>query len=189
MRIERIEDLVAWQLARKLERLVFAFTDKAPANRDFDFCRQIRRSASSAPRNMAEGFGRFWPAEVAHKLRIAIGELEETLDHLDKALELRYVTDEQHLEMYALGDRAAGAAVKFVRYLEAAGPDWKKDYLARRRDAYRARRAKRRQEFIMGTNDPNGNSGGANDSLAREPQNPEPKNPEPQNPEPKNQRT
>jgi hypothetical protein len=44
--IERIEDLVAWQLADKLDKLVFAFTGTGPARTDFDFCRQIRKSSS-----------------------------------------------------------------------------------------------------------------------------------------------
>jgi four helix bundle protein len=195
--IERIEDLIAWQLARKLERLVFAFTDQAPANRDPDFCRQIRKSSSSAPNNMAEGFGRFWPGELAYKVRVAIGELEETLDQLDKALAEKYVTELQHLEMYALGDRAASAAVKFARYLEAAGPDWKKEYLARRRAEYQARRAARRQELQLGTPDPGGNAGATAasnvvpdvDRDSRERANQEPENREPnlnQEPEPKN---
>ena len=87
MQIKRIEELVAWQLAKRLERLVFAFTDKPRVARDFEFCKQIRRSSSSAPSNMAEGFGRFWPGEFAHKLRIAIGELHETQDRLETALE------------------------------------------------------------------------------------------------------
>ena len=60
-----------------------AFTDKPRVARDFDFCRQIRKSSSSAPANMSEGFGRFWPGEFAHKLRIAMGELHETQDHLE----------------------------------------------------------------------------------------------------------
>jgi len=203
--IERIEDLIAWQLARKLERLVFAFTETAPANRDVDFCRQIRKSSSSAPNNMAEGFGRFWPGELAYKVRVAIGELEETLDQLDKALAAKYVTEVEHFEMCALGDRAASAAVKFVRYLEAAGPDWKKEYLARRRAEYQSRRAARRQQLQMGTPDPGGNtrdttapniSGDANRQPAdqkvenqrpdnQEPQNQEPQNQEPKNPEPR----
>jgi len=108
---------------------------------------------------MAEGFGRFWPAEFAHRVRIAIGELEETLDHLDKALESNYITEEQHLEMYGLGNRAAGAAVRFVQYLDAAGPDWKKEYLARRREKYRAQRARRQSALNGGTSDPTRNSG------------------------------
>jgi four helix bundle protein len=186
--IERLEDFLAWQLARKLERLVFAFTDTAPASKDADFCRQIRKSSSSAPNNMAEGFGRFWPGEFAYKVRIAIGELEETLDHLDKALAAQYVTEERHLEMYALGDRAASAAVKFVRYLEAAGPDWKKDYLARRREEYRSRRAKRQRDLQPGTPDPDRNTGATAIPLVepaaeRYGPNSAPANPEPENPQ------
>jgi four helix bundle protein len=180
--IERIEDLIAWQLARKLERRVLAFTDRAAVRTDLDFCRQIRKSSSSAPSNMAEGFGRFWPGEFAYKMRVAIGELEETLEHLDKALEKKYLTDEQHIELYALGDRAAGAAVKFVRYLEAAGPDWKKEYLARRREEYKRRRARRREEFALGTADPSGNIG---TTEPAEPGTPEPGTPEPNNLEPR----
>jgi four helix bundle protein len=106
MRIKRIEELIAWQQARELERRVFAFTNRPPANRDRDFCDQIRRSASSAPRNMAEGFGRFWPGEFAHKLHIAVGELHETHDHLEKALEQNYVKDDDELEMFGMADRA-----------------------------------------------------------------------------------
>jgi len=62
------------------------------------------------------------------------------LDHLEKTLESNYISDAEHLEMFGLGDGAIGAAVKFIEYLEAAGPDWKKAFLARRREAYRARR-------------------------------------------------
>ena len=107
MRIDRFEQLIAWQRARELERRVFAFTGKPPASRNFGFCDQIRRSASSAPRNISEGFGRFWPAEFAHKLHIAVGELRETQDHLEKALEERYITDPQHLEMFGFADAAS----------------------------------------------------------------------------------
>jgi len=159
MRIKRIEELVAWQLAKRLERQVFAFTDKAHVARDFEFCKQIRRSSSSAPSNMAEGFGRFWPGEFAHKLRIAIGELHETQDRLETVLENKYITDAEHLEVFDIADRSIGAAVKFAEYLDAAGPDWKKDYLARRREKYRAERRlkKASQSSDAGTENPNGN--------------------------------
>ena len=52
--------------------------------------------------------------------------------------------------MFGLADAAIAAAIKFLRYLEAAGPDWKKDFLSRRREAYRAERRAR-------TADPHGN--------------------------------
>jgi four helix bundle protein len=124
---------VCWQLARELERGVYAFTDKLPASKDLDFCRQIRRSSASAPRNMVEGFARFWPAEFAHKLRIAIGELEECQNHLEKALESGYIAKPEFEKMFTLADRSVGACVRFVEYLESAGEDWKKGFKAARR--------------------------------------------------------
>ena len=158
MGVDRFEDLICWKHARELERRVFAFTGRLPASRDFDFCRQIKKSSSSAPRNISEGFGRFWPGEFAHKLHIAVGELRETVDHLEKALEEKYIDDAHHLEMFGLADAAIRAAVKFIVYPEAAGSDWKKDFVRRRRDAYRAERRKR-------TCDPDGKIGAQNASA------------------------
>jgi four helix bundle protein len=131
--IKRTEDLVVWQLASELERRVFAFTATRPSSQNVDFCRQIRKSASSAPRNIAEGFGRFWPAEFAHKLRIARGELRETHDHLRLALDQKYIDVHDYAIMFRLGDRAIGASTRLLRYLDAAGPDWKKGFLAAQR--------------------------------------------------------
>ena len=82
---------------------------------------------------MAEGFGRFWPLEFAHKLRIAIGELQEVQDDLDKALTHSYITVPSHGEMWRLADLAIGASVNLVKYLETAGPDWKKEFRDRMR--------------------------------------------------------
>ena len=134
MIIRNYEDMKAWQFARALERRVYAIVARQPAASDTEFCRQLRRSASSAPRNMVEGFGRFWPGEFAHKLRIAIGELRETQDHLDKALEERYITEATNVELKRLADRAIGAAVRFASYLDTHGEEWKKNYLSRKRD-------------------------------------------------------
>ena len=57
----RYEDLVCWQLADELEEVVFELTAAGPVSKDFKFRDQIRDSSSSATRNMAEGFGRYWP--------------------------------------------------------------------------------------------------------------------------------
>jgi four helix bundle protein len=81
--VKRFEDFAVWQLSRELERRVFASTATSPANRDLDYCRQVRKSSSSPARNIAEGFGRFWPADFARFVRIARGSLEETKDHVD----------------------------------------------------------------------------------------------------------
>src|SRR5262249_42600953 len=82
MGVRRVQDLVVWQLSREIERRVFAVTATSPAVGDRDYCLQIRKSSSSAARNIAEGFGRFRPREFARFVRIARGSLEETKDHL-----------------------------------------------------------------------------------------------------------
>ena len=128
--IRRHQDIVAWQLAKELERRVWTFTNSPPACHDASFCRQIRDSSSAAPSNIAEGFGRFWPLAFAEKLRIAISELRETQNHLDKALHQKYLSQCLYEDLFKLADRAIGAAVNLAKYLESAGPDWKKNYRA-----------------------------------------------------------
>ena len=136
MIVRKHTELYAWQFSRQLRRLVYAFLRTSPAaRRDVDFYRQLRKSAASAPTNIAEGFGRFWPAEFAHKLRIAVGELKETKDHLEKAREESWLAEEPYCEMCHLADRAIGAAIRFAQYLDLHGDEWKKNYLARRKSA------------------------------------------------------
>jgi four helix bundle protein len=125
----RFEDLECWQLARELERRVFAFTDKPPASNDFEFCRQIRNSSSSAPPNIAEGFGRYYPGEFARFLRNALGSLNETRDHLGAGLDKQYLTEDLCLELKTLTNRAIGASVNLVKYLDGCKSTWR----ARRR--------------------------------------------------------
>jgi four helix bundle protein len=123
----RYQDLDAWQLARELERRVLAFAAQAPASRDVDFCRQIRGSASSAPRNIAEGFGRFLPGDFAKFVRTARGSLVETQDHLDAARERGYLPGNEYVEILRLVHRALGASTSFIVYLDKAAIEWKRE--------------------------------------------------------------
>jgi len=97
--IRRYEDLIAWQLARELERRVVAFTAIPPVASDFDYCRQVRRSSSSAARNLAEGFGRYLPGDFARFTRIALGSLNETRDHLASGREKGFMTEQLLVEL------------------------------------------------------------------------------------------
>jgi four helix bundle protein len=71
----KFEDLVAWQLAVQLQQLADKYCDKPAVKRDFKFRNQLSDSAASAPRNIAEGFGRFNPADFARFLGIAKASL------------------------------------------------------------------------------------------------------------------
>jgi hypothetical protein len=78
-------ELIAWQRADDLEQFVAALVQRPSLARDLDFCSQAADAAASAPRNIAEGFGRFAPAQFANFLRIAIGSEVETKNHIVKA--------------------------------------------------------------------------------------------------------
>jgi len=82
MGIRDFRDLVAWQLSYELKCEVFAFTASGPASKDFKYRDQIRDASASAPRNIAEGFGRFRPREFARYLEYARASLMETQNHL-----------------------------------------------------------------------------------------------------------
>src|SRR3989442_10389949 len=63
-KIEKFEDFIAWQKARKLTRQIYKATNLPAFSRDFGLKDQIRRSAVSIMSNIAEGFERGRPSEV-----------------------------------------------------------------------------------------------------------------------------
>ena len=109
----RYEDIVAWQLADELKREVFALTATGLPARDFKFRDQIRDSSASATRNIAEGFGRFRPAEFARFLEFARGSLTETHNHLGDGVDRKYWTAEDAAPLLTLANRAIGATTRF----------------------------------------------------------------------------
>jgi len=116
-------ELECWQLSNELKKRIFAFLATAPAKHDFDFCRQIRGSARGATRTIAEGFGRFRPADFSRYLDYAHGSLMETQNHIDDALDSGYINQSTHKELFALANRAIGATSGLQRYLKTCHPE------------------------------------------------------------------
>jgi four helix bundle protein len=56
MKIERFDDIEAWQLARELTRKVYGLTKKAKFSRDFGLKGQIQAASGSSMHNIAERF-------------------------------------------------------------------------------------------------------------------------------------
>lgn len=96
--------------------------------RDRDYCGQTSDAASSAPRNIAEGFGRFAPIQNANFVRIAIGSEMETKNQITKAWQRGALSNEEYNDGMLLCRRALGAAIGYRRYLlsEAAKANAKK---------------------------------------------------------------
>ncbi len=120
--VKRYQDLICWQLADELEKLVIELTETGSVSRDFKFRDQIRDSSSSATRNMAEGFGRFFPAEHAQFLRIAKSSLHETHNSARTGLNRGYFSAADTDRMQRLCGRSGKAATGLIRYLESQIP-------------------------------------------------------------------
>ena len=65
-----------------LAEACFRLTRDFPREEAFGMTSQIRRSASSVPANIAEGYGRDGRREFVHFLRVAQGSLKELETHL-----------------------------------------------------------------------------------------------------------
>ena len=81
-KIERFEDLIAWQKARELRKMVKQATEGSAFRRELDFRSQIRRAALSVMSNIAEGFERGSRADFAHFLvmsKASCGEVRSLL--------------------------------------------------------------------------------------------------------------
>jgi four helix bundle protein len=109
-------ELIAWQLADQLESLVARLLERR-VWRDATLVERINDSASSAPRNIADGYGRFGPNEFGNFLRIAIAFEFETKNHLLKAAKAAYITAAERDEGLTLVKRASKAAIELRRYV------------------------------------------------------------------------
>jgi four helix bundle protein len=109
-------ELIAWQLADQLDSFVSRLLERR-VWRDPRLVEQISDSCSSAPRNIAEGYGRFGPTEFGHFLRIAVASETEAKNHLLKAAKCAYITEAERDEGLILVKRASKAALELRRYV------------------------------------------------------------------------
>ena len=100
MGIDRFEDLLSWQEARKLARLIYALASKPAFKKDFELTRQSRAAAVSSMGNIAEAYGRFSFEEKRQFYEVAHGLLEELQSHLYVALDQGYISKEEFQEAY-----------------------------------------------------------------------------------------
>jgi four helix bundle protein len=117
-------ELVAWQLADELRRLMIEITAQPCVERDFKYCNQSKDAARSAAGNIAEGFGRFRHRDFARFLRIAIGSLQEVRDLLIDGHERGYVSEIQLARGIRLAKRSKAACAALATYLDRT-PDLK----------------------------------------------------------------
>ena len=117
-------EMVTWQLAFELKEKVVALMARSrQAMRDFDFRNQIIDSCKSVPRNIAEGHGRYRPAEIARFLEFAAGSLDETENHSRDGVGSGYFKAEEVGPLILLVARCRTAMNRWQAYLQRAKND------------------------------------------------------------------
>ena len=87
----RFEDLIVWQKARELTRLVYELTKRSAFSKDFALRDQVRRAAVSVMSNIAEGYERDRDTEFGQFLTIAKGSCGEVRAQLYVAFDQEYI--------------------------------------------------------------------------------------------------
>ena len=117
MKIERFEDIEAWQLARELALKVYVLTKKGDFARDFGLRKQIQDAAGSSMHNIAEGFDSLTNLEFIRFLRDAKRSCTEVQSELYVALDQAYITKVEFQDVYAHAGRTQAAIRGFINYL------------------------------------------------------------------------
>jgi four helix bundle protein len=90
-KIEKFEDLIAWQKARELTRGIYEVTRQGAFAKDFGLSGQIQRAAVSIMSNIAEGFERGGRGEFHQFLSTAKASCAEVRSQLYVALDVGYL--------------------------------------------------------------------------------------------------
>jgi len=95
MKVDRFEDLVAWQRARELTRQIYLLSKKGHFSKDFGLRDQIQRASVSIMSNLAEGFERGSRSEFHQFIVIAKASCAEVRSQLYVATDVGYITKEE----------------------------------------------------------------------------------------------
>lgn len=126
MTVNNIEDLVTWQLARELNKDIYANTNTPEFLKDYRFCAQIRAAVGSIMDNIAEGFEREGNKEFIQFLYIAKGSCGEVKSQLYRASDVGYITNEKFCELLSKTKDVKEKITSLIRYLKQSDLKGKK---------------------------------------------------------------
>src|SRR3974390_3536673 len=84
------QDLIVWQRAHAFVLRIYELTSKFPREELFGLTSQFRRSATSIPANIAEGFKKIGKADKLRFFNTSQGSIEECRYYLILSRDLKY---------------------------------------------------------------------------------------------------
>jgi four helix bundle protein len=115
---QQFEDLRVWQDARVLVKDIYEASKQRDFYRDTGLREQIRRAATSAMSNIAEGFERGTRKEFIQFLNIAKGSVGEARSQLYVALDQAYLTETKFNELRDQAAELSRRIASFISYLK-----------------------------------------------------------------------
>jgi len=97
--INNYQDLIVWQKSMDLVVSIYEKSKSFPDQEKFGLSNQIRRAAVSVPSNIAEGWGRKSIGNYIQFLKVANGSLCETETQLLLSLRLKFLVEEEIIEL------------------------------------------------------------------------------------------
>ena len=116
-KIKTYRDLIAWQRAMELVRMLYQVTARMPESERFGLTNQMRRAAVSIPSNIAEGYARQTTLDYIKFLRTARGSLAELATQVEIAIAIKMLAP--HPQLKALLDEVDRILQGLIRSLEA----------------------------------------------------------------------
>jgi four helix bundle protein len=122
MRVQRFQDLVAWQKSRALARDVYEITRTRDFGHDFALAGQMQRAAVSIMANLAEGFDREGATEFHRFVSISRASCSELLSHAYLAHDIGYIGDGEFERVSSAIDEVSRLVRALRASLERAKP-------------------------------------------------------------------
>jgi four helix bundle protein len=106
-KVNRFEDLKAWQAARQLVRQIYAVTRKRGFVGDYRLSSQIQAAVISISSNISEGYERGSAAEFHKFLFIAKASCAEVRSQLYNAKDVGYLSEDDFQQLLGLSECTA----------------------------------------------------------------------------------
>jgi len=111
-------DLVAWQKAYELGKLMYRLTASFPESERFGLTSQLRRGGVSVASNIAEGYGRASSSDYLRFLRVARGALFEIDTQVSFARDLGFMNDDGYVQADSLARECGRVLAGLIRSIE-----------------------------------------------------------------------
>jgi four helix bundle protein len=120
-RTRHYRDLIAWQKAMDLARLVYSTTEEFPKSETFGLRMQMRCSAVNVASHIAEAHGRLNDTEMRKGLGSARAAINELQTQVELAASLSFFNEASSGELLDLGTRVAKLINALLGVLEPEG--------------------------------------------------------------------